>query len=245
MFLYFFSAAILVGIEGEIILINKYGTIVENSELKFLTNELLMVAPSPDDWTPEPKNQSLFVDSVKNTEGRNAEDILSNELSKSLNGKVDQLDDDMLLFEEKRLWLKDNINSTTEVHEIEKVFRESFTYQRLYFNSAFETLTIDEIRKNWPILLKPKFIKLHYSLLFNKQMDLRKTIFENIPKFNKVLQKSNRIRNRKAISSEREFIEGIFDYFNELHHQIYTEYDVSVAIIIIKQKIIAICFYFL
>lgn len=329
------------GIKGEIVLINKYGTIVENSELKFLTDQILMVAPSPDDWEPELKNQSNLVDTKKNDEvsytknfiaersdnyelpiTKFSETLMSmlnrkmkledkdintviqivvddirhqykcahsvefrkaavklisaypysfaifnsnheiisadstslvqkminrhnylnksfgkflttdNKSSKSKNKQqvdqnLDLSDDDMRLYEEKRLWLKDNFNSITEAELVEKDFKDTFAYQRVYLNNLLETTSIDDIRENWPILLKPKYLKLHYSLLFNKNTDLRTTMLENIAKFNKILQRTNRIRSRKAISSEREFIEGVFEYFNELHHRIYTEYDVS------------------
>lgn len=147
--------------------------------------------------------------------------------NKKVNQNLDLTDDDLRLYEEKRLWLKEHFNSTIEADVVDKNFNDTFAYQRLYLNNVLETPSIDDIRENWPILLKPKFLKLHYSLLFSKQMDLRKTILENIVKFNKILQRANRIRSRKAICSEREFIEGVFEYFNELHHRIYTEYDVS------------------
>lgn len=336
----------IVGIKGETILINKYGTIVENSELKFLTDEILMVAPSPDDWEPEPKHQlveprniidgivsedcssNYFVDSPDNYKlpvskfsenlkfmlnkkmklddkdtntviqivvddirhlhncapiavFRKAAELListypysfaivnnsneivntdsisliqkmtnrNNYLNKSgtkysttdyKNPKIkirkpNMLDlsaDDMKSYEEKRIWLKDNLNSVDEIDLVEKYFKDTFAYQRIYLNNIIEPPTIDEIRDNWPILLKPRFLKFHYNILFKKQMDLRKTILENIVKFNKILQKTNRIRSRKAINSEREFIEGVFEYFNELHHQIYTEYDVGLFLMV-------------
>lgn len=155
--------------------------------------------------------------------------LIDNKNMKNKNKKpnLNLSEDDMKLSEEKRIWLKDNFDSINEIDMVEKYFKDTFAFQRFFLNNVLEPPSIDEIRDIWPILLKPRFLKFHYTLLFKKQMDLRKTILENITKFNKILQKTNRVRSRKAIHTEREFIEGVLEYFNELHHQIYTEYDVS------------------
>lgn len=127
--------------------------------------------------------------------------------------------------EEDRIWLKNN--ATVVLNEIDSqkrdiLFDSTFNLQRKFLNNFDTPPSIQQIKFEWPLLMKKKFLLAH----FNKLMNFESNVFyEN---FQKSIKNINTICNTLQSQNNDDFsaFSNIVQHFKENMEYIYCNFPV-------------------
>lgn len=152
---------------------------------------------------------------------------------KNLSDGVDNffaiLPEDTTNLENMRLWMREHadikILSTDELHIETEYFEKTFPIQRQFLNDINSPPTIQQIKSEWPHLLKNKYILQHFNKLF-VNVDTNQFPTEYDVLSTKIIEKS---KKSNVIDGSKHFkaLQLITTKFGENIESIFKKYSVS------------------
>lgn len=135
--------------------------------------------------------------------------------------------------EEKKTALKDAASNFVELHDsVKYLLTDTYSLQRLFINNP-DPPCIQDIKREWPILLQEDVIYWHYETLMGHSIHTFSTIFQT--KVEKILKfgiNKKYMLDIPSLSREKELkcFEIIGLFFNEHNQQLICDLSVNVSI---------------